>query len=321
MGATGAIAAVPAEPDESEVAVVALAALSIGSTFRDGGIDDDHVQRLVAADGQWPALLVRRKDGIVVDGAHRFLAARRLGLRHIEVTWFEGGRTEALIEFVRRNVSHGLPLTLSERKRATLQILAVRPEWSDRRIAEVCGVSPKTVGRIRVDERSRDVLPLLEARVRVGRDDRLRPVNSAARRAQIVEVLTQEPGASLRAVAARVGVSPETVRQVRLAMAPTAPESRREPEDAPAPVTISVAPPMPTVVTPIWGRDPALSSCDGGPDFLEWFDASEVRDDDCVERVETVPLSRVYEIADEARRRSEAWIRFARALEARAAKR
>jgi hypothetical protein len=34
-----------------------------------------------------------------------------------------------------------------------------------------------------------------------------------------------------------------------------------------------------------------------------------------------VPLSRIYEIADEARRRSDLWMRFARFLEARTAKR
>ena len=44
------------------------------------------------------------------------------------------------------------------------------------------------------------------------------------------------------------------------------------------------------------------------------------RTTDDIARVETVPLSRIYEVADEARRRSELWLRFARALEARTAK-
>ncbi|HEY6532476.1 MAG TPA: ParB/RepB/Spo0J family partition protein [Acidimicrobiales bacterium] len=318
LGARGAVAAVPSEP---EVVLVAVAALSLGVSFRDGGVDDEHVERLVGSGGQWPAILVRRRDGVVVDGAHRVVAARRLGLDRIEVSWFEGGRDEALIEFVRRNVSHGLPLSLAERKRAASRVLATRPEWSDRRIAEVCGVSPKTVGRIRVDERGRDELPLLEARVRVGRDDRLRPVNSAALRERIAEVLIERPDASLRAVAATVGVSPETVRQVRLSMAPRRESTETEQSVAATPPVLAAVAPLPAVVTPLWGRDPALSSCDGGQDFLDWFDRSFVHDVECLDRVETVPLSRVYEIADEARRRSEAWMRFARALEGRAGRR
>jgi ParB-like chromosome segregation protein Spo0J len=299
---------------------VAVAALSLGSCFRDGGLDEEHVERLVRSRGEWPPILVRRRDGIVVDGAHRLVAARQLELETIEVSWFEGDPAEALIEFLRRNVSHGLPLSLAERKRATVQILAARPEWSDRRIAEVCGVSPKTVGRIRIDERTREELPLMEARVRVGRDERLRPVNAATRRAQIAEVLAQQPEASLRAVAAVVGVSPETVRQVRLSMAPRDPVEPERPAGV-VPALVAVPNPYPRAVVPLWDDDPALSSCDGGQDFLEWFDGSVIDDAECFERVETVPLSRVYEIADEARRRSEAWIRFARALESRASKR
>jgi hypothetical protein len=160
----------------------------------------------------------------------------------------------------------------------------------------------------------------LDIEARVGRDNRSRPVNSAAVRAQIAEVLREQPEASLRKVAAKVGVSPETVRQVRLAM-----EEATTPAE-PAPAIEPAAAAIPAVVAPmasieaLWRHDPALVSCEGGGDFVTWFDRNTIADDECWQRAERVPLSRVYEIADEARRRSEAWMRFARALEARAGK-
>ena len=72
---------------------------------------------------------------------------------------------------------------------------------------------------------------------------------------------------------------------------------------------------------PAWYRDRALVSCDGGEDFVEWFERTTVAEPDCRTHVDKVPLSRVYDVADEARRRSDLWMRFARSLEARSGKR
>jgi hypothetical protein len=52
---------------------------------------------------------------------------------------------------------------------------------------------------------------------------------------------------------------------------------------------------------------------------MAWFDRTSVDDHDWV-RAEGVPLGRIYEIADEARRRARAWTEFAQVLEARAGK-
>jgi hypothetical protein len=77
---------------------------------------------------------------------------------------------------------------------------------------------------------------------------------------------------------------------------------------------------MQETVLPVWGGDAALVSCDEG-DFVAWFDRTSITEQECVARAQTLPLGRVYEIADEARRRSELWMRFARCVEARAKKR
>jgi hypothetical protein len=50
------------------------------------------------------------------------------------------------------------------------------PQWSDRAIAKVCGLSVKTVGSLR--QRMTAELPQLDARV--GRDGRARPLKFAA---------------------------------------------------------------------------------------------------------------------------------------------
>jgi hypothetical protein len=287
-----------------EVVPVALRDLKIDASFREGGVNQEHVARLVDLGGHWPPILVSR-DGLVIDGVHRAAAARLLGWERIDAAFFDGGPDDALIEFVRRNVYHGLPLTLRERKRAAGRVLHAHPEWSDRRIAKLCAISPKTVGRlrVRVPERPTEEVPHLDTRTRVGRDNKSRPVNSASVRARVVAAIKQRPGASLRSVASEVGVSPETVRIVRMNMRQGT-ISDAEPENVPA-----------TDVP--WEEDRALTSCDDG-DFVEWFDRTSVGDDECRTRVGGVPLSRIYAVAEEARRRSELWMQFARALEARA---
>ncbi|GAA0664744.1 hypothetical protein GCM10009535_50600 [Streptomyces thermocarboxydovorans] len=69
---------------------------------------------------------------------------------------------------VKLNSSHGLPLTLADRKAAALQMLADFPEWSNRRLAGIVGLSDKTVAALR--RRSAAELPH-PATVRVGRTE------------------------------------------------------------------------------------------------------------------------------------------------------
>jgi len=287
----------------AEMAWVPVAELTVGSSFRDGGLCAEHIEQLVALGGGWPPILVRRDGATVVDGAHRVAAARRLGLARVEVVWFDGTDEDAFIEFLRRNVSHGLLLTLQERKRAAVRVLRGHRAWSDRRIAEVCGISPKTVARLRggASDCPTEEDAQLDAAMRVGRDERARPVRRGSVRLRVVEALHAQPDASLRTIAAAVGVSPETVRLVRMNFA-ALPEPRATDDDA--------------TTEPAWQADAALVSAADGADFLAWFDQTAITDDDLV-RAAAPPLSRVYELADEARRRADLWLRLARTLEAR----
>ena len=289
---------------------LSVANLRFTDSLRDGGLNEEQVDRLVAIGGQWPPILVGR-DGVVIDGVHRVVAARRLGFDQIEASMFDGCEDEALIEFVRRNVHHGLTLTLRERKRAARLVLGAHPDWSDRRIAEICAISPKTVGRLRNLEVARPSAdnPQMDTTMRVGLDNRARPVNSASVRTRVVAAIKEAPDASLRTIAAKVGVSPETVRLVRTNMRTVPAVSVAAVVAAPA-VVRAVEPCAP------WVHDAALSAFDHG-DFLGWFERTAVKAQDFESWLEDLPLSRVYQVADEARRRSELWAKFAKSLESR----
>ena len=288
-----------------------LSDLRLGPSFREGGLCLEHVERLVVSGGSWPPITVG-PDGTVIDGAHRVTAARRLGWARLDAVLFEGSRDEAFVEFVRQNVAHGLLLTLRERKRAAAQVLGSNPEWSDRRVAEVCGISPKTVARLRPNiQCPTGEGPQLDGGLRLGRDGRRRPVQRGLARARVVEALRTEPGGSLRAAAAAAGVSPETVRLVRMNLT-----KEPQPEvEGPAAILVETAGFADNKSAP-WQGDAALASCDHGEEFLEWFERTHITDMD-LDRVGTVPLSRVYELANAARHRADVWLQFARSLEAR----
>src|SRR5947208_13320120 len=153
----------PGRPVVAGEAELPLDALHVGPSLRVEGLDARHVATLAELAGAWPPIVVRRDDRSVVDGQHRVAAARRLGLATLQVTWFDGTAEHAFVEFVRCNVGHGLPLGLEERRSAASRILRSHPERSDRSVASVCGVSPKTVARLR-DEFARSAPHLVPER-------------------------------------------------------------------------------------------------------------------------------------------------------------
>jgi hypothetical protein len=300
----------------AEVSTVHLSSLPVGHAWRAAGLDDARVTALARRYPRLPPILVRGDDHLVVDGAHTVAAARRLGMHVAYVRWFDGSWAEAAETFVLRNGTDGMPLTSEDRRSLMSSLLGAQPSWSDRRIAQVCGGSPKLVARLRRDLTGKRQPHSVEKRV--GRDGRARPVRGGAMRERIVDMLERRPDASLRTVATALGVSPETVRSVRKELARPSPPSvdRSEPHrvretsiddlleyrrrrEVPAP----------------WRADSAFSSTRSGTEFVEWFEATAIREEQG--RIEEVPLSRVYEIADEARRRAAFWTGFADSLEAR----
>lgn len=316
-----------------------IAGLVLTDGVRSGGLDEAHVALLMETVGQWPPIVVWRDDRQVIDGAHRIEAARRLGHSRVTAVRFLGTRDEAFVEAVRRNVDHGLPLSVGDRRRATVRVLKRHPDWSDRRIASVCGLSGRTVARLRREQTGRSDGPdsdgtLVELERRVGRDGKARPVQAGEVRDRIREALEQNPGGSLRAIAAMAGASPETVRTVRARLAdggrpdsPLCAVPSRSLAGSPEciagpsrPMVVDVDVPAsdtgPSERRPSWVADSALLTCGDGGDFTRWFASNKVQDD-WHQYIWTIPLGRVYDVVDEARRRAATWTTFASVLESR----
>jgi hypothetical protein len=238
-----------------------------GESVRLGDLRPAHLESFVQLDGHWPPVVITR-TGRIIDGTYRYSAARRLGHAYLDCTFFDGSESDAYIESVRRNSSQGLPLTLEEKRTAAARILVLEPDWSDRRVASLCGLAHETVGRVRLRLcRGGDIRHLDR---RKGRDGKYQPV---ARR------------------------------------------SRRRPPEPEAAETLGSVHHLPSAAMAV-EHDAAFTSTETGRSFVEWFAGTAV-DGEWTAHVEAVPLSRVYEVVDEARRRAAEWTEFAASLSAR----
>jgi ParB/Sulfiredoxin domain len=301
----------PDRPPMRAVESVEVAALKPGVRLRLGGVKSDHLESIVLTVGQWPPIVVRRSDHAIVDGHYRYLAAQRLGLRTLECTYFDGEEPSAFVEAVRCNRSHGLPLSVRERGAAARRILESYPEWSDRRIGTMCCLAAGTVGRIRASM-ARTIPGPADMDSCIGLDGRRRPRDPRSSRERIVTALQSRPDGSLREIARLTGTSPATVKAVRdrLGISPEEPH----PEPPPWRDLSCVIPVAPSPAR--WMSDSALAAATEGDRFLDWFGRTSVGED-WRGFIEGIPVSRVYEIADEARRRAAAWQEFALVLEGR----
>ncbi|HKT03928.1 MAG TPA: ParB N-terminal domain-containing protein [Rugosimonospora sp.] len=191
---------------------VSVRALRAGDSPRLAGENLEHARMLAESGATLPPILVHPATMQVIDGMHRLRAAELRGDQTIEVEFFDGPDEEAFIAGVRANIAHGLPLTLADREAAAARILTSRPQASDRSIARITGLAAATVR----DIRCRAVPGAAgTGQSRVGRDGRIRPLNSADARRLASDALSERPQASLREIADLAGLSPSTVRDVR----------------------------------------------------------------------------------------------------------
>jgi len=147
---------------------VDAAKLREGLSPRRERTDAAHVRRLAQLAADLPPLVVHRDTMRVVDGAHRLAAAHKRGQRRVPVVYFDGTDDEAFVVAVHLNAVHGKALSARDRTAAAQRILGTNPNWSDRWIASLCGVAPRTVAALRKCSTDHDQ-PLS---TRVGRDGR-----------------------------------------------------------------------------------------------------------------------------------------------------
>lgn len=197
--------------DGCKVSSVRIDSLILDTSPRLDGEDPEHIRLLAETNDSLPPIIVHRATMRVIDGLHRVRAALMNGRTFIDARLVDCDDNSAFVLAVTANITHGLPLSQSDRKAAASRIVVTQPGWSDRAIAVATGLSNKTVAAIRA--RTTGENPQLTSRR--GRDGRQHPVNTAARRRRAAAMLDENPGAALREIARATGLSPATVRDVR----------------------------------------------------------------------------------------------------------
>lgn len=196
-------------------------------------------------------------------------------------------------------------------------VLKLHADWSDRRVADVCGISPMTVARLRVVATGDSG----QLSARVGRDGKSRPTDPVRARHRIAHALKANPGASIRQIAESTGASQATVRDVRTRLENGA--DVLSPRLAKAYQQRQAAQSQSTEQGSIAGdgRQDGASELPTSLDplFKEWFDGHRLKSDtEWQPWVDSIPIGRVYEVVDAVRASADVWRRFASALENRA---
>lgn len=241
-----------------EVVEIPVDCIGPGVKVRTEWLDLDHVRLLEPVIDQVPAITVTAAGAgryRVEDGNHRLAAAKAVGRSSIRAVVVELGEMEAIEFAAKANRGHGKPFTMSELTAIAKRLIA-GTDWSDRRIAEACGLSATTVGGLRPPTRplpaERSTVQAGQLNKTIGADGKARPATKGVaerNRERVREAITAKPDASTRQIAAEVGVSNATVAAVRN-------ESSR-----PTPLTIVAPPTNPdttvaevATITPIPGK-------------------------------------------------------------------
>lgn len=304
---------------QPQVVSVPLSALTPGDSPRLAGPDLEHVERLAEIEDPLPPILVGRRTMRVIDGMHRLMAAALRGRQTIEVEFFDGSSAEAFLRAVEENVTHGLPLSQADRRAAVARIIELCPLMSDRAIAKSAGVGTRLVTLVRRE------LCTDQPRVaaRIGRDGRLRPLDSAAGRLRAGAVIAEFPDASLREIARRAGVSPSTASDVRKRLArgeqPVPDRAERhtggEPDLAAKPVVVpAAAPPDPAAILAKLLRDPSLRHNERGRRLLRVLRDNALGERDWAALKAAVPTHCSPLVFELARRNSQMWFGVAQGL-------
>lgn len=298
---------------------VSTALLQAAHSPRQAGVDECHVHLLAQTDVCLPPILVHRSTMRVLDGVHRLRAAVLRQQETIQATFFDGSLDEGFALAVRRNVTHGLPLTLADRQTAAVRLLVAFPEWSDRAIAATAGLSGGTVGSLRA------AIGGDFQTARVGRDGRARPVDWASGRRRASEFIAENPSASLRQIALAAGISPNTARAVRstmrnpdgTAVVEPSPGDGRKQRAAEKPLPELAESPLerPAVILEQLQRDPSLRFSESGRTLLRWLSTKVIGTSRWADLAGSVPPHARYTLASLARSCANEWQTMAERLE------
>ncbi|WP_231515586.1 ParB/RepB/Spo0J family partition protein [Herbidospora cretacea] len=298
-------------PKLSAVEVVSIHALLPADSPRRTGEDLQHVHLLSEIGDAPPPITVHRSTMRVLDGMHRLRAAMLRNEQTIRVRFYEGDERDAFVVAVKENTVHGLPLTGADRAAAAARILRSHPHWSDRAIAGIAGLSARTVNDIR-----RTAFPEeAQSAARLGRDGRMRPLDSSAGRIRAAELIMEGSNASLRQIAQQAGISPGTVRDVRDRLRrgeSPLPGSRRTTRETEA--DLRKTSPLDALI-----KDPSLRSGEKGRTLLRLLSASASLAPSREQLMSAIPEHCVDLVWQAAKENALAWAKFAEELRHRTA--
>jgi ParB-like chromosome segregation protein Spo0J len=312
--------------DDEGTVRLPIGALLPADSPRLEGENADHVRVLAELDErELPPVVVDRVTMRVIDGMHRLRASRLRGRDTVRVRFYDGDENDAFVVAVRFNNSHGLPLSLADRTAAATRLISMYPQWSDRRIAEVTGLSAATVRVVR----TRSTAGSAQSNRRLGRDGRHRPLSSADSRLLASQLIKENPDAPLRQIALAAGLAPSTALDVRDRLrAGRNPVPRKLREggygEQPRPTLVSApkvstrcaGPSMDAVLHRV-RTDPSLRFTETGRTLLRLFDNRLLHTEERARLVSTVPAHCATTIALLARQIAEGWRELAAELEQR----
>ncbi|MFC5252891.1 ParB N-terminal domain-containing protein [Streptomyces sp. SID8375] len=304
----------------SDVIMVPIGSLLPSDSPRSTGEDAEHIRTLAESEAELPPIVVMSSTKRVIDGMHRLRATELRGATEIAVRYFEGEEKEAFVFAVKSNITHGLPLSLDDRKAAATRVLDSHPLWSDRAIGLATGLSAKTVRTLR----SCSTAGHPQSNVRIGRDGRARPLDPTEGRKLAGRLIQENPSASLRQIAAQAGVSLSTASDVRKRLrhgeSPLPERGREQGQPMAAQQSrvradrAEVNGPSRAMMLRHLSRDPSVRLTEDGRVLLRWLNVVAVRSQEWDRLLGNVPPHRVQVIAELARGCAEIWQRVAEQL-------
>ncbi|MFI9402084.1 ParB N-terminal domain-containing protein [Nocardia sp. NPDC052316] len=306
---------------------------------RTAGVNTGHIRMLADSATALPPIVVHRATMQVVDGWHRLRAAELRGDTSIAAVLFDGGLAEAFVLAVKLNAAHGLPLSLADRKAAALRILQSYPDWSDRSIGVIAGISHKTVGAIRTRSTGKST----QSTGRIARNGVLHRSAGRQGRQRAAELFALDPTASARKVASAAGISVTTAKDVRkrlrdgtqLVSAGEGASDTAAPLPVPSPASVPVLAPAPVRARagnvravpsqPVstaealqrLRKDPSIRFSESGRKLLRRLETPFDDGVDWKSVVGSLPNHCTRTIAELARQRSREWQRLAHLLDER----
>lgn len=336
QGLGGQVARFLAEWQEGEglvggVTSVPVAELSDADSPRTAGEDSSHTMALAEVGDQLPPIIVHRGTNRVIDGMHRLRAAKLREDDYIDVWFFDGTEEDAFVLAVTLNTRHGLPLSRADRTAAALRIIRSHPEWSNRVIASVSGLSDKTIAVLRRNVTAETP----QSNVRIGADGRSRPVDLASGRERAGELIKKSPNLPLRKIAQEAGIAVSTAKDVRdrirSGQDPVPARQRAEVNGGKAngkevydglseALRNQTMPPSPMEVGPLLEalrRDPSVRHTIAGRAVLRLFQLHLIKAEEWAHLAQRLPPHCSAAMAQVARACGESWLYFARKLESR----